>query len=85
MNKILVATDGSESASAAVELGVSLAAQHKAELIFVHVVPAVDVVPGAWFGVGSAFPHEACPKIERCSRMRRRSRRSKASSRPRCC
>ena len=62
MNRILVATDGSESAGAAVELGVSLAAQHEAELIFVHVVPAVDVVPGTWFGVGGAFPHELAPE-----------------------
>jgi len=62
MNKILVATDGSESASAAVELGVSLAAQHDAELIFVHVVPAVDLVPATWFGVGGAYPHEALPE-----------------------
>jgi nucleotide-binding universal stress UspA family protein len=62
MNKILVATDGSESAAEAVELGVSLAAQHDAELIFVHVVPALDLVPATWFGVGGAFPHDPLPE-----------------------
>jgi nucleotide-binding universal stress UspA family protein len=62
MNKILVATDGSESAAEAVQLGVSLAAQYDAELVFVHVVPAVDLVPATWFGVGGAFPHETAPE-----------------------
>ncbi|MGZ8694448.1 MAG: universal stress protein [Gaiellaceae bacterium] len=61
MNKILVAIDGSESAAQAVALGVSLAAQNDAELILVHVIPAVDIAP-AMFGVGGAFPHEATPE-----------------------
>ena len=61
MKKILVATDGSESAAEAVQLGVSLAGQYDAELIFVHVVPALDLVPATWFGVGGAFPHEPTP------------------------
>jgi len=60
MNKILVATDGSESAAGAVRLGVSLAAQLDAELIFVHVVPAVDLYPASWYGV-CAFPHDPSP------------------------
>ena len=59
MNKILVATDGSDSATEAVEFGVELAAEHDAELILVHVVPALDIVPGSGFGIGGAFPHEA--------------------------
>jgi nucleotide-binding universal stress UspA family protein len=58
MKRILVATDGSVSATEAVQFGVELAAEHDAELIFVHVVPALDVVPASGFGVMGAFPHE---------------------------
>lgn len=58
MKKILVATDGSPSSTEAVEFGVELAAEHEAELIFVHVVPTLDVVPATGFGIGGAFPHE---------------------------
>jgi nucleotide-binding universal stress UspA family protein len=58
MNKILVATDGSESAGQAVEFGIELALEHQAELILVHVVPALDIVPASGFGIGGAFPHE---------------------------
>jgi nucleotide-binding universal stress UspA family protein len=62
MNKILVATDGSDSAAEALEFGIELAAEHEAELILVHVVPAVDLVPVSGFGISGAFPHE--PSIE---------------------
>jgi nucleotide-binding universal stress UspA family protein len=62
MKKILVATDGSDSAAEAVEFGIELAAEHQAKLIVVHVVPALDIVPAYAFGVGGAFPHE--PSIE---------------------
>ncbi|MGH3070712.1 MAG: universal stress protein [Gaiellaceae bacterium] len=59
MNRILVATDGSPSAAEAVALGVEVASEHEAELIFAHVVPRVDVVPMTGFGgIGGAFPHE---------------------------
>jgi nucleotide-binding universal stress UspA family protein len=59
MNRILVATDGSPSSTEAVGFGVELAAEHTAELIFVHVVPKVDVVPAVGFGaIGGAFPHD---------------------------
>lgn len=58
MQRILVATDGSPSAAEAVRFGVELATEHAAELIFVHVVPTVDVVPAAVFGMCTAFPHE---------------------------
>ena len=58
MNKILVATDGSDSAAEALEFGIELAIEHDAELILVHVVPAVDLVPMSGFGIGAAFPHE---------------------------
>ena len=56
MRKILVATDGSPSSAEAVAFGVELASEHEAELIFVHVVPTLDVVPSTGFGI--AFPHE---------------------------
>jgi nucleotide-binding universal stress UspA family protein len=62
MNKILVATDGSHSAAEALEFGIELATEHEADLILVHVVPAVDLIPVSGFGVSSAFPHE--PSIE---------------------
>ena len=62
MNKILVATDGSDSAAEALEFGIELATEHDAELIIVHVVPAVDLVPMSGFGIGGAFPHE--PSVE---------------------
>ena len=62
MNKILVATDGSDSAAEAVEFGIELAAERGAELILVHVVPALDIVPAYAFGIGGAFPHEPSPE-----------------------
>ena len=58
MNRILVTTDGSPSSTEAVAFGVELASEHEAELIFVHVVPTLDVVPATGFGMGGAFPHE---------------------------
>ena len=45
MKRILVATDGSPSSTDAVSFGVELAAEHEAELIFVHVAPTSDLVP----------------------------------------
>jgi len=58
MKRILVATDGSPSSTEAVAFGVELASEHEAELIFVHVVPTLDVFPGTGFGGIGAFPHE---------------------------
>jgi len=59
MKRILVSTDGSPSSAEAVAFGVELASEHEAELIFVHVVPTLDVIPSSGFGgVGGAFPHE---------------------------
>ena len=62
MKRILVATDGSEPAAEAVAFGVELAAEHTSELVIVHVVPAVDLVPMMGFNLGGAFPHE--PSLE---------------------
>ncbi len=64
MKRILVATDGSVSSTEAVQFGVELAAENAAELIFVHVVPVLDVVPASGFGIGGAFPHEVS-KVDR--------------------
>jgi len=59
MKRILVATDGSPSSAEAVAFGSELAVEQEAELIFVHVVPTLDVFPGTGFGgMGGAFPHE---------------------------
>jgi nucleotide-binding universal stress UspA family protein len=57
MKKILIATDGSPSAQAAIEFGLELAAEQKDEVTFIHVAPVLD----RWFadgiGVPAAVPH----------------------------
>ena len=59
MNKILIATDGSESAHEAVEFGLDIAAEQNAKAFIVHVAPLVDVMPYANFGyVAPTLPHE---------------------------
>ena len=59
MQRILVATDGSPTSAAAVDLAVDLAAEHGSELIIVHVVPLVDVVvPPTVDEIGTAYLHE---------------------------
>jgi nucleotide-binding universal stress UspA family protein len=57
MQRILIATDGSPSARAAVDLGLELAVEHDAEPVFVHVVPAVDIAGAVGFGYTAALPH----------------------------
>ena len=57
MKKILIATDGSASSVEAVEFGVELAAEHEAQVVFVHVAPALDAVPLAGFGMAGGVPH----------------------------
>ena len=54
MNKILVATDGSLSALQAVDLGLELAAEQDAKLVFVHVAPPFEVLPFPVTGIGGA-------------------------------
>jgi len=58
MKKILIATDGSPAAVEAVEFGLELAVEQGAEAIFVHVAPAVDVIPLVSFGMTGSLPHE---------------------------
>jgi nucleotide-binding universal stress UspA family protein len=58
MKTIVIATDGSPSAREAVELGLDLAAEQRAEPVIVHVVPAFDLFPSVGFGMSSAQEHE---------------------------
>ena len=54
MKKIVVAADGSPASAEAVAFGVELATEHEGELMFVHVVPALHLVPVTGFGIGTA-------------------------------
>ena len=59
MKKILIATDGSESALEALEFGLELAEEQDATAFLVHVAPAVEVVPYANFAAPAPrVPHE---------------------------
>jgi nucleotide-binding universal stress UspA family protein len=58
MNTILIAVDGSPVCREAVEFGVELAEQHDSEVVFIHVVPRLDLVPMNGFGLLAAMPHE---------------------------
>jgi nucleotide-binding universal stress UspA family protein len=59
MNRILIATDGSESAHEALEFGLELAEEEGATAFLVHVAPAVEVVPCANFAAPAPrVPHE---------------------------
>jgi nucleotide-binding universal stress UspA family protein len=61
MKKLVIATDGSPSAFEAVEYGLELADESGAEPIFVHVAPAIDVLPAIGIGAGApagAIRHE---------------------------
>lgn len=35
-----------------------MAGEHEAEVIFVHVAPAVDIIPTSGFGMTGALPHQ---------------------------
>ncbi len=56
MKKILIATDGSASSAEAIDFGLELAVEESAEVIFVHVAPAVDQLPVASYGFGGGSP-----------------------------
>jgi nucleotide-binding universal stress UspA family protein len=60
MKKILIATDGSETAHAAIVAGLELAAEDNAEVVFVHVTSALEFPSAA---SGSEAP-ERLPRIE---------------------
>ena len=57
MKTIVIATDGSPSAHEAVEFGLDLAAEQKADAVLVHVAPAVDLLPTTGFGMSAAQVH----------------------------
>jgi nucleotide-binding universal stress UspA family protein len=54
MKRILIAIDGSPSAAHAVEIGLELAEEHRAEPILVHVAPTMEVLPVGIVGMGAA-------------------------------
>lgn len=58
MKRILIATDGSEESRQAVGFGLELADEQAAQVVLVHVAPAVDVLPTTGFGMTGAVPHE---------------------------
>jgi nucleotide-binding universal stress UspA family protein len=59
MEQILIALDGSPASDEAAEFGVQLAAEHDAEVTFVHVAPPLDVVPMTYVDVADgARPHD---------------------------
>jgi nucleotide-binding universal stress UspA family protein len=59
MKRILIATDGSESAHQALEFGLELAEEQGAMPIVVHVAPAVEILPYASFAAPApTVPHE---------------------------
>ena len=58
MNRILVATDGSEASHQTVEFGVELAADQSADVVFVHVVPHFDRLSLDGFDPVGGLPHE---------------------------
>jgi nucleotide-binding universal stress UspA family protein len=59
MRRILVATDGSLTATDAISFAVEFASHHQAELIFVHVVPTIEFIsPIGLDDTGAALPRE---------------------------
>ena len=78
MKKILIATDGSPSSAEAIDFGLELAAEENADVIFVHVAPAVDVLPIAGYGFGGGSPH-ASPQDRRVRPEPPRRRRKAAA------
>jgi len=58
MKRILIATDGSEAAHQALEVGVELAQLEEAAVAVVHAVPFSDSVPSDGFGRVGHLPHD---------------------------
>ena len=74
MKKILIATDGSASAHEAVGIGVELAAEHGAQVVFIHVLPPDDYVVAGRLG-------PALPEASRGRYGRDRSRSARGGRR----
>lgn len=64
MRRILIATDGSDAAREAIEVGVALAQHEDAEAIFVHAVPLIQLVSINGFGLTGHVPYEPTPRDE---------------------
>ena len=58
MKTILIATDGSASAQAAIAAGLELARDQHADVVFAHVVPSYQVVPAQASGLSSVQPRD---------------------------
>jgi nucleotide-binding universal stress UspA family protein len=58
MKKILIATDGSPSARAAIDFGLTLARELDAAVVFAHVVPGYEVLPAHAFGESGVRTYE---------------------------
>jgi nucleotide-binding universal stress UspA family protein len=58
MDKILIATDGSAAAQEAVLVGVALAREEDASVVFVHVLPDTSPYPVNSYGFVGAIPYE---------------------------
>jgi nucleotide-binding universal stress UspA family protein len=56
MKKILIATDGSECSTEAIQFGLELASEHEAEVIFVHVAPETEILPVLGYGMTGGVP-----------------------------
>ena len=59
MKKILIATDGSATAHAAIEAGVDLAVEEDSEIVFVHVTSLLEFAP-----VNGSEEPERLPRVE---------------------
>ena len=84
MKKILIATDGSESAHEALEFGLELAEEQGATPFVVHVAPAVEVLPYASFAAPApTVPHELDEQDRAPLQRSGRARGTKGHSRSR--
>jgi nucleotide-binding universal stress UspA family protein len=61
MNRILIATDGSDAAEEALETGLELANEHVAEVTIVHVEPRYDLVVGSYLTGPAPVPRDEIP------------------------
>lgn len=61
MKRILVATDGSEAAHAAIDAGIELAVDEGAELVFAHVISVLEFAPHT---NGAEVPPKRIPRVE---------------------
>src|SRR6266516_2278368 len=59
IDKILIATDGSDSAHEVLQLGLDLAGEQDAETFVLHIAPRVDAIPCVSFAMATpTIPHK---------------------------